>query len=175
MVPSGQMRLLPDAPVRIGGALQPFPLSKPGVRLSPHRAFRLLRAPRSEYPVTCRHSAHHLGDNHTVTYFCGMRPSAVSEAAVCPHPILKKRRHPPGFPPSEPGRPSPCPSHYRKAFGCCAASALSSAGWHFRLLFRHGGMRVPRLRYKICHSNPWLAAVRRMMWEHRGRPSHLPV
>jgi hypothetical protein len=84
--------------------------------------------------VTCRHSAHHLGDTHTViaTHFCGMRPSAVMPLSV--H-ISYLRRHP-GFPPSEPGSPSPCPPRYRKAFGYYAASALSPAGWHFRLLIQ---------------------------------------
>jgi len=31
-----------------------------------------------------------------------------------------------------PGGPSPCPSHYRKAFGYYAASVRSAARWHSR-------------------------------------------
>ena len=37
-----------------------------------------------------------------------------------------------------PGRPSPCPGHYREAFGSSAASVLPPAPWHCRVLPREG-------------------------------------
>jgi hypothetical protein len=45
-----------------------------------------------------------------------------------------------------PGSPSSCPSHYRRAFGYYAASALCPARWHVRVPCGSSSCRVPQFR-----------------------------
>ena len=64
------------------------------------------------------------------------------------HTAFSNRPVNPAFAPFLLGGPSPCPSHYRPAFGCYAASALLPTGWHFRPPPSGGpsGVRVPQFR-----------------------------
>ena len=48
-----------------------------------------------------------------------------------------------------PGSPSSCPSHYRRAFGYYAASALCPARWHVRVPVGSSSCRVPQFRVSV--------------------------
>ncbi len=75
------------------------------------------------------------------------RRSTAQPVAWCP-PLCRRTRHHYYFFSLKvpfPGGPSPCPSHYRKALGYYAASALLSTKLAFSLPFGSGGSGVPCL------------------------------
>jgi hypothetical protein len=76
------------------------------------------RAHQSEHSTTCRMESPAMPENKAPLLF----PSSAFPGSLV-HPL---------FVWISPGGPSPCLSHYRKAFGYYAASACSPARWHSR-------------------------------------------
>jgi len=60
-----------------------------------------------------------------------------------------------------PGGPSPCPSHYRKAFGYYAASVRSPARWHSRGSCEHWRCERSLISYREVIATLSMSALRR--------------